>query len=234
MARAVPPLSTEANREIFMSKKLTTLQDGKVIGPDGPIGQVKDLYFDDVTWKIRYVAVDTAAWLPGRRVLLPPSAFEGRAFGKLDEASGALRVNLLRRQVEAGPLSDPHARITPEFSAECDRHYGAAAGDASRGGIPARPNGSLRSAQAIIGFEIHATDGAIGSLIDLMVHERTWVIRELVVETGHWFNRKTVFLLPEDVLQISAETSSVRVNLTREVIQQTTSNDVAQTGVGHL
>jgi hypothetical protein len=218
-----------------MSKKLTTLQDCKLTGPDGPIGHVKDIYIDDVTWKIRYVAADTDAWLPGRRVLLPPAAFDGRGFGKLDDTTHTLRVNLTRRQIEEGPLTDPQQRTVPEFTAKCDQYYGTAtAGDASRCGPPATANGTMRSAQTVIGFEIQATDGAIGRLVDFVVHERTWKIRELVVETGHWFNRKTVFLLPEDVLQFNAETSSVRVNLTREIIQQTTSNDVAQTGAGHI
>ncbi|MGH7317879.1 MAG: PRC-barrel domain-containing protein, partial [Candidatus Rokuibacteriota bacterium] len=39
---------------------------------DGDIGSVKDLYFDDLMWTVRYLVVDTGAWLPGRQVLISP------------------------------------------------------------------------------------------------------------------------------------------------------------------
>ena len=41
---------------------------------DGDIGAVKDFLFDDRSWKIRWMTVDTGHWLPGRQVLIHPSA----------------------------------------------------------------------------------------------------------------------------------------------------------------
>lgn len=37
---------------------------------DGDIGSVQDLYYDDQTWTVRYLVVDTGTWLPGRQVLI--------------------------------------------------------------------------------------------------------------------------------------------------------------------
>ena len=45
---------------------------------DGRIGTVDDFLFDDRTWKIRWLVVDTGRWLTGRKVLIHPSAI-GRA-----------------------------------------------------------------------------------------------------------------------------------------------------------
>jgi hypothetical protein len=42
---------------------------------DGEIGHVKNFYFDDHNWAVRYVIVDTGAWLSGRLVLISPHAF---------------------------------------------------------------------------------------------------------------------------------------------------------------
>ena len=42
---------------------------------DGDIGHVKDFYFNDQQWVIRYVIADTGSWLPGRLVLISPYAF---------------------------------------------------------------------------------------------------------------------------------------------------------------
>jgi hypothetical protein len=41
---------------------------------DGRAGAVKDFLFDDESWAIRWLVVDTGDWPPGREVLLPVSA----------------------------------------------------------------------------------------------------------------------------------------------------------------
>ena len=61
---------------------------------DGDIGHVKDFYFDDQNWAIRYLVVDTGSWLPGRQVLLAP-----HALGRLDQPEKILRVSLTRKQI---------------------------------------------------------------------------------------------------------------------------------------
>lgn len=33
---------------------------------DGELGKVEELYFDDESWAIRYLTVETGGWLPGR------------------------------------------------------------------------------------------------------------------------------------------------------------------------
>lgn len=61
---------------------------------DGEVGEVEDLLVDDKTWAITDVVVDTHRWLPGKKVLVPPSAVE--------------TIDLERRQVE---LRLTHAEI---------------------------------------------------------------------------------------------------------------------------
>ncbi len=43
---------------------------------DGSLGKVDDFLFDDRTWKIRWLVVDTGSWLSGHKVLLHPSAIK--------------------------------------------------------------------------------------------------------------------------------------------------------------
>jgi hypothetical protein len=61
-----------------------------------------------------------------------------------------------------------------------------------------------------------------------MVDGWSWAIRELVVETGHWYAGKKILILPDNINRISYEDSTVFVSLTKEDIQQTSTNDVAQ------
>ena len=39
---------------------------------DGDVGEVIDAYFDDASWTVRHLVVDTGRWLPGRQVLISP------------------------------------------------------------------------------------------------------------------------------------------------------------------
>ena len=50
------------------------------------------------------------------------------------------------------------------------------------------------NAISLIGFGIHASDGDIGTVIDLYFDDATWTVRFLAVETGSWFFAKAILL----------------------------------------
>ena len=60
-----------------MLSKVKTLNGYKLNARDGEIGKVKDLYFDDRHWTIRYLVADTGTWLTSRQVLISPYAMGG-------------------------------------------------------------------------------------------------------------------------------------------------------------
>lgn len=41
---------------------------------DGEIGKVKEFYFDNLTWTVRYVIVETGNWRNGSKGLISPQA----------------------------------------------------------------------------------------------------------------------------------------------------------------
>ena len=53
---------------------VSSLKGCEIAASDGRIGTVKDVLFDDQTWRVRWMVVDTGQWLPGRKVLIHPSA----------------------------------------------------------------------------------------------------------------------------------------------------------------
>jgi uncharacterized protein YrrD len=85
---------------------------------DGDIGSVEDVYFDQRRWTVRYLLVDTGAWLPGRKVLVSPMSVQ-----EPDWAGQRLPVNLSRAQVEGSPELDPSAPITPQHEALFSDYY---------------------------------------------------------------------------------------------------------------
>jgi hypothetical protein len=224
---------------------------GKKLGAsDGDIGHVKDFYFDDTTWLVRYLVADTGSWLSGRQVLLSPHAFGIHAFGGSDEDPNVLLVNLTRKQIENSPSIESHRPVSRQYEEDYHRYYGWPAyweggGMLGLAGFPVvtpppipnnpshhghnqRDDIHLRSTKAVTGYHIQATDGPIGSVSSLMVDGGNWAIRELVVETGHWYAGKKILLLPKNIDRMSYEDSTVFVNLTKEDIQRTSTNDVAQ------
>lgn len=83
-----------------------------VAGVDGQIGRARDFYFDDEAWAIRFLVVDTGAWLEGRKVLISPIAI-----GHADRSGRFLPVSVTREQVRDSPdarkpasRDDPHLR----------------------------------------------------------------------------------------------------------------------------
>ena len=61
-----------------------------------------------------------------------------------------------------------------------------------------------------------------------MVDDKSWAIRELIVETGHWYSGKEILISPSKVERISYEESTVFVSLTKADIQRTSENDLAK------
>ena len=64
-------------RIAIMLDKAKTLTGYSMHSLDGEIGKVKDLYFDDRDWTIRYLVADTGEWLVSRQVLISPHSLAG-------------------------------------------------------------------------------------------------------------------------------------------------------------
>lgn len=72
-------------------------------------------------------------------------------------------------------------------------------------------------ASKTIGYDIHATDGTIGSLDDLLFDDESWTIRWAVIDTGTWLPGRRV-LLPFASLG-QPEDRAFLVDATREQIE---------------
>ncbi|MCX6954164.1 MAG: PRC-barrel domain-containing protein [Verrucomicrobia bacterium] len=219
----------------------------KLSATDGDIGRVRDFYFDDKTWVLRYLVADTGTWLTGRLVLLSP-----HAFGPLDDDDKTLEVNLTRKQIENGPTIEAHKPVSRQYEVDYYRYYGWPAywdGGAlwGMGGYPVvlpptsdeleahvqhhhRDDKHLQSAASIKGYPIQTTDGPIGHVTGFMVDDKSWAIRELVVETGHWYAGKEILIAPSKVTRISYEESQVYVHLTKADIERTGEHKVVHAG----
>jgi hypothetical protein len=234
-------------KDKFMLQSIKQLYGDKLGASDGDIGHVKDFYFDDQNWAVRYLIADTGSWLPGRQVLISP-----HAFGSLHQTGKVLRVNLTRKQIENSPPIESHKPVSRQYEEEYHRYYGWPyywQGDGLWGmsgfpilelppkplpSEPAAENGRhhepteahLRSTQAVNGYHLQASDGTIGHVCDFMMDDQSWAIRQLVIKTGHRFSGKEVQIPTRTVDLISWDESKVFVNLTKEAVEQSPAHPV--------
>jgi len=225
-----------------MLQSIKHLYGNKLGASDGDIGHVKDFYFDDQNWVIRYLVADTGTWLPGRRVLLAP-----HAFGSLHQDGKVLCANLTRKQIEDGPSIEAHKPVSRQYEEEYYRYYGwpyywQGSGLWGMSGFPilelpaeslsgepatvshCHPgegaDAHLRSTHTVSGYHVEATDGTIGHVCDFLMDNQSWAIRQLVIKTGHRLSGKEMQILTSTVDRISYDDSTVFVNLTKEAIEQ--------------
>jgi uncharacterized protein YrrD len=95
------------------------LKDYAIHATDGNIGHVKDFYFDDEAWVIRYFVVDTGSWLSSRKVLISPIAI-----GHANWTKKVLPVSITKEQVKNSPDIDTDKPVSRQHEMRHLGYYG--------------------------------------------------------------------------------------------------------------
>jgi len=86
---------------------------------DGTVGSIEDFYFDDHTWTVRYVVVDTGSWLVGRRVLISTDVIT--AISSMPEV---MELNLTKEQIENSPSIETEEPVSRQHEVDLQTYYG--------------------------------------------------------------------------------------------------------------
>jgi hypothetical protein len=224
---------------------MTDLKGFTIGATDGDIGQVEAFYFDDASFTVRHLVVDTGGWLGGRKVLISP-----RALRDIDWDGRRINAALTTAQVEKSPNIDTDQPVSRQHEIEYYRYYGYPSywsGPYLWGGYPFPVTSSdqatlenerrwewgtedsgdrhLRSSAAVIGYYIAATDGELGHVEDFLVDDATWSIRYMVVDTSNWWFGKKVLVSSEWITRVVWNESLLHVDMTREQIKNSPEYD---------
>lgn len=229
--------------------RVTSVRKGTTVeAADGSLGSVADVLFDDRSWKIRWLLLDTGAWLPSRKILIHPCAL-----CSLDEADEFLACDLSRAQVRASPSLTTDEPVSAGMEHQICEHYGwSPMWRASMFGGPAiamppcpplhlgsigRDKSSvmaaetavrdigrlgdphLRSAMAVKDHGILASDGAIGRVEDFLLDDADWEMRYLVVDTMNWWPGQHILVSPFAVREIHPARREVQLDVDREKVK---------------
>ena len=214
--------------------KAKTLKGYKLDSLDGEIGKVKEFYFDDKHWAVRYLVADTGNWLMNRQVLISPYALV--AVSKEEEL---ISIALTKKQIEDSPSLNSDMPVSRQYEEAYYGYYGwplywggpfmwgyypKIVRDREKWIDPIQaektwdPN--LRSTDDVSGQHIEASDGKIGHVEDFIIDDETWAIRYLIIDTQNWWPGEKVLISPKWIERVSWSKQEVFVNLSREAIKQ--------------
>jgi len=244
-----------------MLRSMKDLENYSIGATDGAIGQVKDFYFDDDAWVIRYLVVATDAWLSHRKVLISPFAI-----GQPNWSEKIFPVSITQTQVRNSPDIDTDKPVSRQHEMGYLGYYGypnywgggglwgagfypdllqAGLGDESKtehrrvrarkagagteltAARPQHDDPHLRSANAVMKYYVHAIDGDIGHVDGLLVEEKTWAIRYIIVNTSNWWLGHKVLIAPEWINDVFWAESKLEIDLTRQKVKDSPAYDSA-------
>ena len=214
--------------------KANTLKGYTLDSLTGEIGEVKEFYFDDRHWTIRYLVADTGNWLTERQVLISPYALV-----EVNMKKQCIAVNLSKKQITESPSLNSDKPVSRQFEEDYHGYYDWPMYSNGPYIWGASPNimrdlenrrestvgekawdSHLRSTREVSGYHIQALDGEIGHVEDFIIDDETWAIRYLIVETRNWWPGNKVLISPQWIERVSWDESKVFINLPCEAIKQ--------------
>jgi hypothetical protein len=228
--------------------------EGFAIGAtDGVIGHVRNFYFDDEAWVIRYLVVDTGSQYANRKVLISPFAL-----GQPNWSEKLLSAAITQTQVKNSPdidtdkpVSRQHemgylgyygypnywgggglwgagvypdilqAGLEPNGANKADLRARTIAGEAQTAitSTPRPTDSHLRSVNNVTRYYVHASDGDIGHVQGLLVEEKTWAVRYIIVNTSNWWLGHAVLISPEWIKDVYWADSKLVVSISRRAVK---------------
>lgn len=214
-----------------MLRSLNELLGYELMAQDGQIGEVKDFFFSDEDWTVRYMIVDTGPWILGRKVLISPDALAQPVW-----ASKTLPVNLTREQVKDSPDVDLAKPVSREYEENLNQHYMWVTYWTTTPSAPARPlyfppnlfkdqerkeiTSHLRSANEILKYKVKTKEGDVGSVKDFIIDDENWQLGYMVVDIGNLReSEKQILVSLEWLSSIEVSNQKITLSLTQDAIK---------------
>jgi hypothetical protein len=147
----------------------------RAVGAEGAhCGRIKDLFFEDSTWKITHLVLSIEPRQSGhRQVLVEPSEVS-----LVSTETGVIRLKREMARVEELPLASAVLPVCRQYASLALASPGAR--NLSPGLASANPR--LRSARNVTAYEVSVANHNAGILADLVFDDAFWQVRYLTLE----------------------------------------------------
>lgn len=202
-----------------------------VKAPDGYVGKVCDFYFDDRSWRVIYLVVDTGDWL-NRKIVISPLALL-----QPDIASKTFPVRITRKQVQISPTIDTSMVPRDELPELCEyfgwpmerntyiRFFKSTNGQtrlslfmpdlatANEHDMPDQYFTRFRRTQGITGCMIKAPETVLGRVSDYIIEDSNWQIRYLVIRVEKSISQKLLLMDSRHLTDVHWSENVIELNL---------------------
>ena len=193
-----------------MLRSVKELENLRVTLVNGqPCGRIKDVYFDDHSWTIRFIkaSLDPARYGHRQVLLVPDQVFCC--------SPDACQLNLTDVELEECPLDSSYLPVCQQY---------AIYRSGSPGSLTVRrklteSNPHLRSAKALFSYSVHFSGEFVGCLGDF-VFDDSWAIRYIGIEQLAQRKRLCFHLLPGSIQTISWATQRIQLRELNPVVMQ--------------
>jgi hypothetical protein len=198
-------------------------------GTDGDVGHVESFLFDETSWGIRYLVVDTGPFIFGRKVLLAPASVSRFSRDRIE-------VNLAIEQIRNSPSIDTEKPVSRQMEQELHQYYDWRYywDDPAMVPAPAVPlpvpeplsgeevndHPYPRSTREVTGYWVYSGKDTIGRVDDLIVDTDEWNIPCFVLSRKNNPSGKKVLIGTHQVTMISWRESAFKTDITAEVIEE--------------
>lgn len=179
-----------------MFHSLAALLEFPLVTNDGEKRAIRGFMFDDRSWVVRYLIVETGRWYSSRRVVIPASAV---APPNGDDKTLAARLNL--DQLLASPRADSVRPVSRQQQIAWNRKFGWPdrspywCGRAATGmefDAVGTDDPHLRRTEDLATYEIWGRDACLGMLDGFFLKNDSWHIEFLLIRAGQWTFREKV------------------------------------------
>ncbi len=221
-----------------MRRTVKRLEGSTVLSINGEdLGEVKDFYFDDRSWIIRYLVVDTGPWLSQKLILISPHAIVSFGLNGFN-----IVTNLTKDQIENCPSADSEKPISKEFEEKYANYFGWPV-YVTGTGIPvwydstdkmsmpspdiessaiaeedAPRHNHLRSFNEVRSYHISSADDEFGHIEDMVLEDEGFRIDALIVDTVNFWPSNSVLITPELIKNISWSSQVFETSLSKDEV----------------
>lgn len=185
---------------------LSLLHRCKVTGSDGDVGIVRLALIDPADWRIRFLVLETGAWLFGRWVLILPSLLLQPI------QRGSMHMDVNQRTVRTSPTLHPLQGVSTQQTRATLLHYGQT--------VPTSKQLLVVSDEDLRGYELISDGRGMGSVVDLIYDDVAWRLRYLLVDTSAWWQGgPRVLISPLWLTEIDPAAKRIRLTVDRAVVR---------------
>ncbi len=200
---------------------LNKIKSYNVQAYDGPIGKIKDFYFDEKNWIIRYLLIDSDGYLNRSNGFISTSSISN-----IDPIANIIRVNFSSNHI--GRNTEAHIEIKQKENNHRERQMEIQFSDFFKrpnswghldGPWVVGPQGviyenmvgkneirlqscqpNLPSYNQLAKYQVHAINAYLAPIKDILINEDTWQFNFLELEKGAWQPSQST-LVPYDLIE---------------------------------